>query len=114
MSANDDDIEIINFANLAELSAGMMRVFVLDNSKSNIDCAESWVRMRCEESAKMLDFCANRINALEQFVIQLGNVKAITAAPEFGELFDELMTSMEEDSREYRNKEGRTHCAENR
>lgn len=103
---NKESAEIINFAGLAEISAAAMRVFVLDNAKSNIDCAESWVRMRCEESAQMLDFCANRINALEQFVTQLGNVKAITAVPEFGELLDELMTSMEEESAEYRADEG--------
>lgn len=101
MSA-EDDIEIVNFAGLAEISAGMLRVFVLDNSKSNIDSAQSWVRMRCEESAQMLDFCASRINALEKFVDKLVKVKAITSAPEFGELLDELMTSMEEESEEYR------------
>lgn len=99
---SDDDIEIVNFAGLAEISAAAMRVFVLDNSKSNIDRAESWVRMRCEESAEMLDFCANRIKALEQFVTELTKVKTITEAPEFGKLIDELMTNMEEESEEYR------------
>lgn len=114
MSNNEDDNDILNFAGLAEISAAAMRVLVLDNTKSDIDRAQPWVRMRCEESAKMLDFCASRINALENFVTQLTKVKTITDAPEFGEFIDALMTSMEEDSREYRNKEGRTHCAENR
>lgn len=97
-----DDIEILNLAGLAEISAAALRVFVLDSSKSNIDRAESWVRIRCEDSAKMLDFCAKRINALEQFVTELTKVKEITAAHEFGALLDNLMTSMEKESEEYR------------
>jgi hypothetical protein len=104
MSDNDDE-EIINFAGLAEISAGAMRVFVLEDSKSSIDLAKPWVRMRCRESAQMLDFCASRIAALEQFVDKLTKVKAITDAPEFGVLLDELMTSMEEESAKYRAEE---------
>lgn len=96
-----DKEEILNFAGLAEISAAAMRVLVLDDDKSDIDRAKSWVRMRCQESAKMLDFCASRIVALETFVSQLIKVKAITDTPEFGVLLDELMTNMEEESAEY-------------
>jgi hypothetical protein len=97
-----DADEIINFAGLAEISAGAMRVFVLDDSKSNIDLAKPWVRSRCRESAQMLDFCASRINALEQFVDKLTKVKKITDTSEFRAFLDELMTSMEKESEEYR------------
>jgi hypothetical protein len=97
----NNDNKILNLASLAELSAGTIRVFVLDDSKSNINCAKPWVQMRCKEAAKLLDFCAGRIDALERFVQQLTKVKTITDTPEFGEILDELMTSMEDDSEEY-------------
>lgn len=94
--------EIVNFAGLAEVSAATLRVLVLDNAKSDIDLAKPWVRMRCEEAAKMLDFCAGRIDALERFVDKLTKVKTITDTSEFREFLDELMTNMEEESEEYR------------
>ena len=90
--------KIVNFAGYAEISAATIRVLVLDNDKSGIDRAEPWVRMRCKEASRMLDFCAERINALEHFVNELTKVKAITDTPEFGEILDELMTDMEEES----------------
>ena len=95
--------EIVNFANFASLAAGAIRVFVLDNSKSDVDSAQPWVRMRCKEAAQILDFCSSRINALEEFVTKLTEVKAITDTEEFGVLLDELMTHMEEESEKFRN-----------
>jgi hypothetical protein len=102
-SGQEEEPKIENFAGLAEIAAAMMRVLVLEKPESGLDRAEAYVRLRCKDCEMMLDFCASRINALEQFVTKLTKVKAITDTEEFGVLLDELMTHIEKESEEYRN-----------
>ncbi len=97
--------QIVDFAVLAEVGAAALRVTILDApDRSGIDRAEPYVRRRCAECADVLDFCADRLRALEDFVTDLTEVKAITDTPEFGEILDKLMTSMEEESAEFRSR----------
>ena len=93
--------KIINAAGLAELSAAAMRVFVLNKPESDLDKAQSYVRMRCEEAARMLDFCADRINALETFVTEILKHEHINTFKPARILLDDLMTAMEDASAEY-------------
>ena len=45
-----------------EMAAGCLRVL------STIDTLEPWVRFRIQEAAEILDRCAERLKALEQYV----------------------------------------------
>jgi len=73
-----------------ETAAGCLRVFLLENQESGIDTLEPWVRFRIQEAAEILDRCAERLKALEQYVelIQEADRKAFawlcisTANPE--------------------------------
>jgi hypothetical protein len=56
------------FSHLPEISAGLLRVLVLDHEKSGIDSLEPWVRFRIEDAAKCLQECQERIEALEKYV----------------------------------------------
>ena len=56
------------FSHLPEISAGLLRVIVLDHEKSGIDSLEPWVRFRIEDAAKCLDECHEMIESLEKYV----------------------------------------------
>lgn len=51
-----------------EVTAGLLRVFVLDDEKSGINKLEPWVRFRIDEAADVLDRCAKHLEALERYV----------------------------------------------
>jgi len=51
-----------------EVTAGLLRVLVLDDEKSGIDKLEPWVRFRITEAADVLDRCAKHLEALERYV----------------------------------------------
>lgn len=56
------------FSHLPEISAAALRVMVLNDPKSGIDTLPKYVRLRVQEAADLLDKCAERIEALEQYV----------------------------------------------
>lgn len=60
------------FSEIAEVTAAALRVFVLENPESGIDAAQPYVRMRVEEAAETLSECAERLAALEDFFIAVG------------------------------------------
>jgi hypothetical protein len=63
---------------IAEVSAAALRVMVLNDPNSGIDKAEPHVRFRVEEAAKILDECAARLEALEGFFIEVGELGSKT------------------------------------
>lgn len=78
---------------LPEVSAASLRVMVLDSpEKSGIDTLPAWVRFQIEEAARVLDECAEQLEALERYV------ELVTSAEHeaFAELCDATKKRLEE------------------
>lgn len=62
------------YSEIAEIAAAALRVMVLENEKSGLDRAEPYVRVRIEDTVRVLDECAARLDALETFFIKVGEI----------------------------------------
>lgn len=62
------------YSEIAEIAAAALRVMVLENEKSGLDMAEPYVRVRIEDTVRVLDECAARLDALETFFIKVGEI----------------------------------------
>lgn len=66
------------FSEIAEVSAAAMRVLVLENADSGVDLAAPFVRTRIEDAVRVLEECAVRLAALEDFFLRVGEAGSTT------------------------------------
>ena len=62
------------YTEIAEVAAAALRVMVLDDERSGLDRAEPYVRVRIEDTVRVLDECAARLDALESFFLKVGDL----------------------------------------